>query len=122
MKIPARHRGRLELDPRLPEFFGDEVDDVVFDLECAGDAEKTYRLREHSVFLKHALPNHHVHETGLVLQGHENHTTGGAGTLAADDQVDVAHLRAVFARADRAVMVPEFCILLFTSGSQKKPD
>ena len=78
------------------------MNNVVFDLQLAGDAEKAHGLRQRGVLLEDALPNDHVHETGLVFQGQEHHAAGGAGTLAADDQARVAPLRAVVSRGDRA--------------------
>jgi hypothetical protein len=37
------------------------------------------------VFLEDPAPDHHVHETGLIFKGHEDHAGGGPGALPADD-------------------------------------
>jgi len=38
------------------------------------------------------LPEQHVHEAGLVLQGHEGDAAGGGRPLAAQDQAGVAQV------------------------------
>jgi hypothetical protein len=37
MKIPTRCATRFEFRPRLPEFFGNEMDDTIFNLELTRD-------------------------------------------------------------------------------------
>ena len=64
---------------------------AVFDLQLAGDAEKAHRLRQHRVALEDAFPNHHIDETGFVLQRHEHHAAGGARPLPADHQAGVTN-------------------------------
>jgi hypothetical protein len=38
MEIPAGRTPRFELHPRLPELFGNEMNDTVFNLESSGDS------------------------------------------------------------------------------------
>jgi hypothetical protein len=38
VEIPAAGSGRFQLQSRLPEFFGNEVDNIIFNLELTRDA------------------------------------------------------------------------------------
>jgi hypothetical protein len=59
-------------------------------LHLARDAQEGLVLASTGA-LEDLLPEHHVHEAGLVLERHEGHAAGRPGPLAADDQPGVAH-------------------------------
>ena len=73
MKIPAAGARRTGLDLRSPERFGHDIDDARLGLELSGHAEERRGPRKHRVFVEHPLPDHDVHEPGLVLKRHEGH-------------------------------------------------
>ena len=59
------------VEVRVPEAFGDEVDDALFDLEGPGDAEEGGSFGQGGVSRKDSRPEGDVDEAGLVLQRHE---------------------------------------------------
>ena len=84
MKIAAGGADEFEVDLRGPELLGYEVDHALLHLEGAGDTQERSRFCQNGVALEDAVPDHQVHEAGLVIQCHEHHAAGGAGALAAD--------------------------------------
>jgi hypothetical protein len=89
MKVAAGRAPGFEFNLRLPEFIRNQMDNAIFDLQHPGDPKKTHRLRQYSKALKNTLPYDDFHEAGLILQRHENHSAGRAGTLAANHQTRV---------------------------------
>ena len=71
-------------------------------LYLAGDAEEGSGAHQHRVAVEDRLPHHHVHEAGLVLQGHEGDPGGGGGPLTAQNQAGIAQSRAVPGGVDGA--------------------
>jgi len=58
--------------------------------------QETHRLCQHGVMLEDTFPYDNVHESGFVLQGHENNTPAVPEQLTADDQAGISNLLAVF--------------------------
>src|SRR5471030_2752349 len=85
-------------DSRVPELFGDQMDDAALDLQTAGDSEEGAGAGDERELIVDLGPDDDVQDAALVFQGHEHHAGRSAWTLPADDQARVADALAVAQR------------------------
>src|SRR4051794_37875462 len=61
------------------ELLRDQVGHAVGGLNPAAHPEQAARAHHALVAVEHVVPDHHVHESELVLEGQEHHASGGSG-------------------------------------------
>ena len=71
------------------------MDDGGLALQGAADAHEREGLGGDPEPFVDVAPQYDVDEAGLVFKGHEDHSPGGLGALAADDDAGVVHVAAV---------------------------
>ena len=86
MKVTAADLRWVKGQIRLPEFLGDEVNDVVLDLKLATDPKKYGCFGDDFVLFKYIGPEDGVDETRFILERHKNDTLGRPGSLSTDHQ------------------------------------
>ena len=64
---------------------GNQMNDVLMALHAAADEDQPRAHHHLAVALQHLRPDHGIGHARLVLQRHEDHALGGAGTLADQD-------------------------------------
>ena len=94
MKIAAVDGADFET--RSPHFLDDDVDHTLFCLNLTRYTEKGCCFDEDGVRFEVLGPNDDIHESRLILHGHESNSRRSAGALATDDHAGVVDSPAAF--------------------------